>query len=160
MNSYAWHCTQSGKFFKNGVALCNVMYLSIWQLWTVALWLTQPMAKLVIPVEQHLDRQRPTVVIQATTWWETVIIHAELQECGLVVHLPVKVRCYWRYLTYVDIARSVVSYIGEWRLRSAWYTLIMQVSFLGVLKLGRSALPSTHCFYMTVALFVGLHHFI
>ena len=64
------------------------------------------------------------------------------------------------YLTYVDIARSVVSYIGEWRLRSAWYTLIMQVSFLGVLKLGRSALPSTHCFYMTVALFVGLNHFI
>jgi len=97
------------------------------------------MAKLVIPVEQHLDRQPPTVVIQATTWWETVITHAELQECGLVVHLPVKVCCYWRYLTYVDIARSVVSYTGEWRLRSAWYTLIMQVSFLGVLKLGRSA---------------------
>ena len=64
------------------------------------------------------------------------------------------------YLTYVDIARSVVSYTGEWRLRSAWYILIMQVSFLGVLKLGRSALPGTHCFYMTVALLLGLNQFI
>ena len=51
----------------------------------------QPMAKLVTLLELHLDRQPPTVVIQGTTWWETAIIHAELQECGLVVHLPVRV---------------------------------------------------------------------
>ena len=33
----------------------------------------------------------PTVVTQATTWWETVIALVKLQECGLGVHLPVKV---------------------------------------------------------------------
>ena len=46
------------------------------------------MAKLVTPVEQHLNRQLPTVVIQATTWWETVLAHVKLQEHGLGVHLP------------------------------------------------------------------------
>ena len=73
------------------------MYLHtflVWQLWTVALWLTQPMAKLVILLEQHLDKQPPTVVIQATLWWEVVLAHVNLQECGLAVHLPVKV-CYY-----------------------------------------------------------------
>ena len=141
------------------------------------------MAKLVIPVEQHLDRLPPTVVIQATTWWETAIIHAELQECGLVVHLPVRVCCYWRLSTIMLILQGVYSVIhrrveieeclvhidnASVILRCsetgkeciAWYTLIMQVSFLGVLKLGRSALPGAHCFYMTVALFLGLNHFI
>ena len=50
------------------------------------------MVKLVL-LEQHLDRQPPTVVTQATTWWETVLAHVKTQECGLGVHLPVKV-CY------------------------------------------------------------------
>ena len=47
------------------------------------------MAKLVISVEQHLDKQPPTVVIEATTWWETVLAFVKLQEIGLGVHLPV-----------------------------------------------------------------------
>ena len=65
--------------------------ISFWQLLTVGPSLIQQMAKLVTLVEQHLDRQPPTVVIQATTWWETVITRVELQEHGLVVHLPVRV---------------------------------------------------------------------
>jgi len=51
------------------------------------------MAKLVL-LEQHLERQPPTVVTQATTWWETILAHVELQESGLGVHLPVNVCCY------------------------------------------------------------------
>ena len=52
------------------------------------------MAKLVILLEQHLDRQPPTVAIQATDWWEVVPALVNLQECGLGVYLPVKVCCY------------------------------------------------------------------
>ena len=48
------------------------------------------MARLIL-LEQHLDRQPPTVVTQATTWWETVLALVKLQEIGLGVHLPVKV---------------------------------------------------------------------
>ena len=51
------------------------------------------MAKLVTLLEQHLDRQLPIAVTQATIWWETVFIHVKLQECGLGVNLPVYV-CY------------------------------------------------------------------
>ena len=69
-----------------------MMYSSIQQLWTVALCLTQSMGKL-IPLEQHLDRQPSTVVMQATTWWETVLALVKLQECGLGVHLPVQASC-------------------------------------------------------------------
>ena len=35
--------------------------------------------------------QPPTVVIQATTWWEAALAHVKLQDCGLGVHLPVQV---------------------------------------------------------------------
>ena len=52
------------------------------------------MARLISLLEQHLDRQPPTVVTQATTWWETVLALVKLQECGLGVHLPVKVCVY------------------------------------------------------------------
>ena len=52
------------------------------------------MVKLLTLLEQHLDRQPPTVVMQATTWWEAVLAHVKLQECGLGVHLPVNVRYY------------------------------------------------------------------
>ena len=51
------------------------------------------MAKLITLLEQHLDRQPPIVVAQATTWWKTVLALVKLQEIGLGVHLPVKV-CY------------------------------------------------------------------
>ena len=51
------------------------------------------MAELVTLVEQHLDRQLPTFVIQATTEWEAVLALVKLLECGLGVHLPVKVCC-------------------------------------------------------------------
>ena len=66
------------------------------------------MAKLLTLLEQHLDREPPTVVIQAITWWETTLAHVKLQECGLGVHLSVKVCCYHtcmygtaKYLTLV-----------------------------------------------------------
>ena len=52
------------------------------------------MAVLITLLEQHSDRQPPTVVTQATTWWETVLALVKLQEIGLEVHLPVKVRMY------------------------------------------------------------------
>ena len=51
------------------------------------------MAKLVTLLEQPSDRQPPTVVIQATTWWETALVYVMTQECGLGVHLHVKVCC-------------------------------------------------------------------
>ena len=49
------------------------------------------MARLITLLEQHSDRQPPTVVTQATTWWETVLALVKLQEIGLGVHLPVQV---------------------------------------------------------------------
>ena len=52
------------------------------------------MAKLVTLLKQHLDRQPPTVVIQATIWWEAALVHVKLQEGGLGVNLPVKVCSY------------------------------------------------------------------
>ena len=51
------------------------------------------MVNLVTLLEQHLDRQPLTAVIQAITWWETVLALVKLQECGLEVYLPVKVCC-------------------------------------------------------------------
>ena len=47
-----------------------------------------PMAKLVTLLEQNLDRLPPTVVIQATPWWETTLVYVKLQECGLEGNLP------------------------------------------------------------------------
>ena len=38
-----------------------------------------------------MEREPPTVVIQATIWWEAVLGLVKLQEGGLGVHLPVKV---------------------------------------------------------------------
>ena len=49
------------------------------------------MVMLVTLVEQHMERQPTTVVIQATTWWEAALALVNLQECGLAVHLPVQV---------------------------------------------------------------------
>ena len=49
------------------------------------------MARLLTLLEQHLDRQPPTVVTQATAWWETVLTLVKQEEVGLGVHLPVKV---------------------------------------------------------------------
>ena len=49
------------------------------------------MAKLVTLLEQHLDRQPPTVVMLVIICWELVIALVKLQEYGLGVHLPVKV---------------------------------------------------------------------
>ena len=42
-----------------------------------------------------MDKQPPTVVIQATLWWEVVLALVKLQDRGLAVHLPVKVCCYY-----------------------------------------------------------------
>ena len=56
------------------------------------------MARLLTLLEQHLDRLPPTVVTQATTWWETVLALVKLQEIGLGGHLPVEV-CYYTLCT-------------------------------------------------------------
>ena len=45
----------------------------------------------LLTLEEHTDRQPPTVVIQATTEWESVLALVCLQEHGLGVHLPVDV---------------------------------------------------------------------
>ena len=58
------------------------------------------MARLISLLEQHLDRQPPTVVTQATTWWETVLALVKLQESGLGVYLPVKVCMLASNITY------------------------------------------------------------
>ena len=44
-------------------------------------------------VTQHL--QPPTVVIQASPLRESALALVKLQECGLVVHLPAMVCCYY-----------------------------------------------------------------
>ena len=49
------------------------------------------MAELVTLLEQHMEKQLPTGVIQATAWWEVVLAVVNLHEDGLGVHLPVKV---------------------------------------------------------------------
>ena len=57
------------------------------------------MAKLVMLLEQHMEREPPTVAIQAIIWWEAVLALVKLQECGLGMHLTVKVRYYSVRLT-------------------------------------------------------------
>ena len=49
------------------------------------------MAGLVTLMEQHMDREPPTVVTQATTSWEAVFALVNPLEDGLGVHLTVKV---------------------------------------------------------------------
>ena len=51
------------------------------------------MAVFITLLEQHMDRQPTTVVVQGTGWLETIFRHVKLQETGLGVHLPVKVHC-------------------------------------------------------------------
>ena len=50
------------------------------------------MAELVT-LEEHINREPPTVAIQATTEWEPILALVYLQEHGLGVHLSVDV-CY------------------------------------------------------------------
>ena len=68
------------------------------------------MARLITLLEQHLNRQPPTVVTQAITWWETVLSLVKPQEIGLGVNLPVKV-CYYTLCTcgpFVSILRFLL----------------------------------------------------
>ena len=51
------------------------------------------MAELVT-LEEHMDRELPTVAIQATTEWEAVVGLVYIQEHGLGVHLHVHV-CFY-----------------------------------------------------------------
>ena len=63
-------------------------------------WLTQPVAKLLTLLVQHLDRQSPTVVIQGTTWLATALACVKLMECGLGMSLPAWVSQTWLYINY------------------------------------------------------------
>ena len=56
------------------------------------------MAVLITLLEQHFNKMPPTVVTQATTWWETVLTLVKPQEIGLGVHLSVEV-CYYTLCT-------------------------------------------------------------
>ena len=75
------------------------------------------MAVLLTLLEQHLDRQPPTVVTQATTWWETVLALVKLQEIGLGVHLPVEV-CYYTlcacgpFVSVHEVMALIVSHVN------------------------------------------------
>ena len=72
------------------------------------------MAVLITLLEQHLDRMPPTVVTQATAWWEIVFALVKLQEIGLGMHLPVKV-CYYTLCTcgpFVSV-QEVMGLIGS-----------------------------------------------
>ena len=40
---------------------------------------------------QHMERQPPTDVTQAITWWAPALEDVPLQEVGPEVHLPVEV---------------------------------------------------------------------
>ena len=53
------------------------------------------MVKLVTLLEQYMDKEPPTVVIQATTWWEAQLALVKLQEYGLEMHLTAKVGCWY-----------------------------------------------------------------
>ena len=98
------------------------------------------MAKLLALLEQHLDRQPPTVVIQATIWWEALIALVNLQECGLVVYLPVKV-CYmyaceqWRQPFIVESIFCMRVYVQMHKI----------IYYFGSCALGRCMESSTRC---------------
>ena len=92
------------------------------------------MAVLLTVLEQHLNRQPPTVVKQATTWWETVLALVKLQEIGLGVHLSVKV-CYYILCTcgpFVSL-HEVMALIG----------ITNQVRKSGPIEIGLTALVAT-----------------
>ena len=69
------------------------------------------MAKLVTLLEQHLDRQPPIVVIQATIRWEAQLAHVKLQECGLGVHLPARVRCCYPVRIMCTVCSTILLFI-------------------------------------------------
>ena len=99
---------------------CN--YMIFWQLWTVALWVSQPMAELVT-LENHTDTEPTTVAIQATDWWEAVLALVYLQEDGLGVHLHVYVCCYCMHVHGGGVgakhktwgAHSIVNILQTWQ---------------------------------------------
>ena len=57
------------------------------------------MAELITLLEQHTDRQPPTVVIQATIWLETALVYVKLVESGQGVNLTVRVCCIGAYVS-------------------------------------------------------------
>ena len=72
MSSYrvvVWECTHLSKYvaaFKLEIGPCYYLCPdSFQQLWTVALWATQSMAKSVTPLGTHMDSQSPTTVMKA-----------------------------------------------------------------------------------------------
>ena len=90
--------TLHDKFLSKIGSIYNYMiYFFFWQLRTVALWVTQAMAGLVILLEQHMESVPPMAVIQATTEWGPALALVNPQECGLGVHLHVHVCCYYMH---------------------------------------------------------------
>ena len=65
------------------------------------------MAELVTLVEQHLEREPPTVAIQGTTEWGPAFALVYLQEGGLGVHLHVHVCCCYSHACMCMLGGSV-----------------------------------------------------
>ena len=101
MSSYrvvVWECTHLSKYvaaFKLEIGPCYYLCPdSFQQLWTVALWATQSMAKSVTPLGTHMDSQSPTTVMKAISCWETTLAYVKLLECGQGVYQLVNVHFY------------------------------------------------------------------
>ena len=66
-----------------------------------------------------MEKQPPTIAIQATDWWEAAVAHVKLQQCGLGVHLPVTVTtllscCIYYNLTCPDsLCRVCIAWAGQ-----------------------------------------------
>ena len=77
------------------------------------------MAELVTLVEQHMERELPTVAIHATTEWEAVLALVYLQEGGLGVHQHVHVcllhACAWWCMVVVLGPGGRGRGDGQWR---------------------------------------------
>ena len=73
------------------------------------------MAKLVISMEQHLDRKQPTVVILATIWWEKILARVKLMECGLGVNRPVSVSQTWLCICNLQLKGVIISHMHSWK---------------------------------------------
>ena len=108
------------------------------------------MARLLTLLEQHSDRQPPTVVTQAITWWETVLVLVKLQEIGLKMHLPVKV-CYYSLCAcgpFVSV-QEVMGLIGShvnWQQKFNQYfaTYCISIPILNILFIRLNPVLVTH----------------
>ena len=83
----------------------------------------------LVTLEQHMDTELPTVVIQGTDWWGAVLEFVKLQEGGLGVHLSVKVCCYYLLTNsnHIPVKKSSIGRTNVWlicKCRSQAFTTV------------------------------------